>query len=561
MIRNYIIITFRNLRNHKVFSFINMLGLSVGITCCVLLALYIQSEFSYEQHFTEHKNICRVTSTIITADKTLHVPSSSPPVAMTMAREFPEVVNATRVVTQQLADKEFLIRYNEDTYFEQTAYLVDSTFFDVFSYAFEAGNRHTALRDPATVVLSHRTAQKIFGDASPLDELLIIHGGYVADTFRVAGVLAPFESPSQLDAGFYMTMQSGQLGYAINSMTTWAGNNLVISFIQLAPNADVTALEDKLPALLEKYGTEDLQLAGFQKSLHLQPLDDMHLYSKEKFSADFLDMDIGTHGNIQSIYILGSICFFILLIACINFTNLTTAKAAQRAAEVGIRKSLGASRIHLIRQFLGESITLVMLAMILSIGMAQLALPLFNLFTGRHLSIGQHNLGYITLALLGISLLTGVLAGSYPALYLSGFQPIRILKNKHLSGDGGLLRKGLVVFQFIISITLISAIVIIQQQLSYMQQQPLGFNPRHRISIPLRTTEAKTHYKPLKDRLRQLAGVQDVAATNTLPASAIVPNDMLLYTQGNIRENALLHHCLSDFVPGIIWVVYLYGRA
>ena len=545
MLRNYFVIAFRNLLRHKIFSLINILGLAIGITCCMLLALFIQDEFSFEKHFADHQNIYRVTTTIISDQINGKVQRTSPPIAMTMLRELPELESAARLVEMPNVERH-LIRYEDQTLFEKKGYVVDSTFFDVFSYEFAEGDRNTALDGPSAVVLSHDVAHKIFKNRSALDQLISINSGGSTDTFRVTGVLKPYTHKSQLDANFYMCMNSNGIGRYVNSATTWAGQNFVYAFVKLKPNTSIEGLTAKLPAFLHKHAEKDLKELGFQKILSLQPLTDMHLYSFNEFNnAQFGFLDLGASGNITYMYILGSICLFILLIACINFMNLTTAKASQRAGEVGVRKSLGASRLTLVRQFLGESMVIVILAMLLSAVLVQATLPLFNQFTQKELSINLQNIGYVVAAITGISLITGLIAGSYPAFFLSAFSPAAVLKEKHLSGNSSnWLRKSLVVFQFMISITLISSIFIIQKQMNFIQRKSLGFNPEYKITLPMETAEAKQAYLQLKNRLEQLSGVKQVTASSSLPASPVL-NDLLLYPDGSSMEKSHDHFMVN----------------
>lgn len=525
----------RNLSKHKAFSIINISGLAIGISCCVLLALYIKDEVSYERHFEGHERIYRMYSVFTKDGVPESFPRTSPPVALALAEQFPEIESATRVVSPPEVEQH-LLQYKEKTFYEKTGFLVDSTFFDIFSYPFKEGNRFTALDGPSSVVLSSEVASKIFGNDSPLDELIIINSGQSTDTFRITGVLQPFQKPSHLNADFYMGMNSRGWGEYINSVTTWAWQNFIVSYIKLKPNTSVATVEEKIPALMEFHAGNDLKNSGLQKEMGLQPIDDIHLYSDFKNS-----FGLEEPGNILYIYILASIGIFILLLACINFMNLTTAKASQRAGEVGVRKSLGATRQHLVRQFLGESMTIVVAAMILALGFVQLTLPLFNNVTQKTLSIDSSNVFYILGSLLVIGLLTGLVAGSYPAFFLSSFQPAKVLKDKRLSGgSSNLLRKGLVVFQFVISITLISSIVIIQRQLNFIQSKPLGFNPEYRIMIPLRTDEAKRQYLQIKNDFAGIAGIENLSAARSLPSTPML-SDFALYPQGSTMDKAILH--------------------
>ncbi len=542
MLGNYLKIALRNLINHKMFSLINITGLSIGITCCVLLSLYIHDEFAFETHFKDYKNIYRLTTVFNTDQGAEKFPRSSPPIAMTLAREVPEIESATRVVNPPEVEQH-LIRLDDQSFYEKTGYLVDSTFFDVFSYEFREGDPKTALDGRSAVVLSDVLARKIFGHESALEHTLIINSGQSVDTFHVTGVLKPFTSQSQVDADFYMGMNSHGWGDYINGVTTWAGQNFIYTYLKLRNGTPPEAVTDKFPALLDKYGAKDLKEMGIRKSMGLQRLADVHLYSVGEFGGTFSGygyFDLGATGNIMYVYVMGSICLFILLLACINFMNLTTAKASQRAGEVGVRKSLGASRRNLVRQFLGESMTIVALAMIVSLGLVQVVLPLFNEFTHKQLSITANNFGYIAGALVAITVITGLVAGSYPAFFLSSFQPARVLKNRYSSTSSQRLRKVLVIFQFVISISLISSIALIQQQMNYIKSKALGFNPSYRIMLPLRTTEAKSQYVALRNRLKGIAGVHDVAGTTALPSTATV-RDLPLYPEGSNMDKSVLH--------------------
>ena len=543
MLQSYFTIAFRNLLKNKVFSVINIMGLSIGITCCILLTLYILDEFSYERHFKDYQSIYRVTSTLKTDTWTSVLPSSAPPTIPALVREFPEIEVATRVAAPPDVPTHYMT-VGDKSFYENKGYLVDSTFFDVFSYAFAEGNPATALDAPSSVVLSHEVATKFFGGESALDQLIVINSGPFTDTCRITGVLQSFRNPSQIDAGFYMTMKNRGWGPAISGITDWA-QTFIYSFIKLKPGVTSEKLEAGFPAMMARYDAKGMNTLGFNNLPGLQPLKDMHLFSTGRFSNDTAIRDIGTSGNINSVYILGSICLFILLIACINFMNLTTAKAFQRAGEVGIRKTLGANRGMLIRQFLGESLTIVVLAMILSLGLVQVTLPLFNSFAQKDLVIDATNISLILGALAGVSMFTALVAGSYPAFFLSAFQPVRVLRERHFTGNASnVLRKTLVVFQFVVAITLISSIFVIRRQMTYMQEMPLGFAPEYRITIPLQTNEAKAAYLNLKNRYLQLSGVTRVSAASALPASSTI-RGIPLYPSGATAENGKYHYWVS----------------
>jgi putative ABC transport system permease protein len=535
MLKNYFKVALRHLLKNKTFSAINILGLSTGIACCLLLSLYIEDEFSYEKHFKDNERIFRMYTTFIKDGKEESFPRTSPPIAMDLITDIGEVETATRAVTPPEVDVH-LIRYEDNVYHEKSGLLVDSTFFKVFPYTLKEGDITTALDGPSTIVLSEKLASKIFRDKSPLDELLIVNSGRVTDTFRITGVIKETPYHSHVDADFYMSMNCDGWGEWIRSERTWAWNNFVASYLKLRTTEASKAVEEKLPALLERRAGTDLKQAGLAKELHLQPLIDIRLYSD--FSDSFGDTG---SGGVMYVYILGSIGIFILLLACINFMNLTTAKASQRAGEVGIRKSMGAYRSNLIWQFVGESMTIVFISLVLAMTLCLLALPLINDVTDKELSINVTNAGFLIGAMITIGLITGLIAGSYPAFFLSSFDPVKVLKSKNLSSDGSQwLRKGLVVFQFVVTIVLISSILIIQKQLNFINDKPLGFSDEHIVMMPLRNEDAANQFLNLRNSFKQISGVQEVSATSSLPSTPLF-RDWALYPPGSSSEHGQLH--------------------
>lgn len=539
MIKNYFTVALRQLLKNKTFSLINILGLSTGIACCLLLSLYIQDEFSYEKHFTDYDRVYRLCTTFYRDGEPNSFPRTSPPIAMDLLEELPQIESATRVVNPPEVEVH-LIYHGDDVFYEKSGVLVDSTFLRVFPYTLKEGDARTALDAPASILLSEKLATKIFRDKSPLDELLIVNSGRAADTFRVTGVIKQTEYHSHVDADFYMNMNSDGWGEWVLSQTTWAWNNLASGYIKLKPGADPKDINNKFPELIEKYAGADLKNAGLRKEMFVQPLDQVRLYS------DFSDTfgDTGS-GGITYVYILGSIGLFILLLACINFMNLTTAKASQRAGEVGIRKSMGAYRSNLIFQFIGESMIIVFVSLLISVLICTLALPIINEVTGKSLGINTTNIGFIFAALAAIGIVTGLAAGSYPAFFLSAFEPVKVLKSKNLSSDGSQwIRKALVSFQFVITICLVSSILIIHKQINYINDKPLGFDHEQVIMVPLRTEQASNNFVSLKNKFEQISGIEAVSGTTSLPSTTLF-RDFGLYAQGSTMEKAVLHRVVN----------------
>jgi len=531
MLQNYLKIALRNLLRNKISSFINIAGLALGVACCLLLSLYIQDELSYDKHHINPENLYRITTQFESDMGINKLGSSSPPIAMTLMEELSEVESATRALNPP-GVSQYLIRHEDNIFYEPNGLFADSTLFDVLTYEFKEGNPGKALTDANTVVINETLAHKLFGDESALDKSIIISQGGTEDNFKITGVFRE-NSKSHIKANFFMSMLSTGWGAYVRSDAAareWAGQNFVPAYVRLIAGHDKKEVERKMNDLLIKYGGEGMKALGMKKTLGLEPLRDIYLKS-----------DIGQSPRITYLYVIASIAFFILLIACINFMNLSTAKATRRGAEIGIRKVMGAYRSSLIKQLLGEAMVIVIIAILLSIVILQLCLPFFNQVTGKSISFDSENMPFFILVLAVISLATGLIAGSYPAFYLSSFQPAQVLKGKYnLSSTSGWLRQGLVVFQFMIAITLVCGMLVISKQLKFMQEKDLGFDATAKIVLPLRTENAKTQYPGLKKQLENQSLISKVSGAEYLPGSAIL-SDMMYYSEGGNMDKSILH--------------------
>ncbi|HEX7015346.1 MAG TPA: ABC transporter permease [Cyclobacteriaceae bacterium] len=530
MLKNYLKVAVRNLIRTKVFSLINILGLSLGVACCLLLALYVQDEFSYDRHHQRLNDLYRLDTEfegVIGFDK---LGSVSPPITMTLKEELPEVEEAARVVASFSSPD--LIQYGDEKFFEPGGFIADSTLFDVLTYEFLEGNPQKALANANTAVLSETLAKKLFGDESALNKSILITQGGSPVNYKVTGVY--HQANSFLEANFITSMMSEGFGYYVradsNAAYEWGGQNFVQGYLKLAPGHSKADVEKKINDVLVKYGAEDMKALGITKTLFMEPVKDIYLKSA---------VDSGQ--RITHIYIIVSIALFILLLACINFMNLSTAKAAKRAGEIGIRKAMGAFRSSLIRQIMGEALVIVTIAIVLSVLLVQVALPSFNELAGKNISFNNDNSLYFVLALVVLTIVTGIIAGSYPAFYMSSFKPAEVLKGKFSLGTAsGRLRQGLVIFQFVIAIVLICGVFVISRQLSFMKEKDLGFNPEAKIIIPLRTAEAKRQYETLKNKIAQMSTVEAVSA-GSYPPGRQVFNDMVFYRDGGSMETAILN--------------------
>jgi putative ABC transport system permease protein len=449
---------------------------------------------------------------------------------MTLKDELPEIEAAARVVASFSGEN--LIQYEDNKFYESNAYVADSTLFDVLTYEFKEGNPKKALTDANTVVISESLAAKLFRNESALNKSILISQGDAPVNYKITGVYKHHNS--FLNANFITSMMSEGVGEYIRknpeASNEWAGQNFVQAYIKLVPGHSQESVEKKINEVLVKYGSEDMKALGFSKTLFLEPVKDIYLKSP-----------LDKNQRITYIYIIASIALFILLLACINFMNLSTAKATKRASEIGIRKAMGAFRSSLIRLILGEALVIVVIAILISTILVQASLPVFNELSGKNIALNQDNIVYFGIALLILTIITGLVAGSYPAFYMSSFKPAEVLKGKFaLTSTSGTLRQGLVIFQFVVAIALVCGMFVISKQLSFMKEKDLGFNPDAKILIPLRTAEAKQKYESLKTEVEQMSSIKAVSATDYPPGSQIF-NDMAFYLEGSNMDNAILN--------------------
>ncbi|HQW92203.1 MAG TPA: ABC transporter permease [Ferruginibacter sp.] len=537
MIKTYFKIAWNNLKKNKIFSFINIFGLSVGLASCMLITLYILNEISYDRYQHKGDQIYQLGTTFIKQGEEMHMPNTPAPMVQAMQMEFPEVEQTARLMGLFAEDKT-LMQYKEKngeprSFYETKGYLADSTFFRMFTYHFTEGNPVTALNEPKTVVLSEEIAKKLFGDQPALNKLVHISSSTNGDNdFLVTGVFKPYDKPSHIDGRFFLSVKGGDIEeYIKENGANFANNNMFFSYLQLKPGSDIKNLQAKFPAFIDKYAGKDLKAQGYGKKQFLTALKDIHLRSG-------MDKNVTPSGSKTYLYILASIAFFTLLIACINFMNLSTARSSKRSAEVGIRKVLGAEKGSLVRQFLGESVFMSLIAFVFAFTLTELLLPAFNSVSGKNLSLSFSQDSLIIAVFFLLSVITGLFAGSYPAFYLSSFKPISVLKGRLSNSLAAVsLRKGLVVFQFIISVVLIIASVVITNQMHYLRSADLGFEKERQVIIPLRSGTAKNMYASYKNELTKLSQIRSVGASLYNPG-IFNPSDNLIYKEGQTMNDA-----------------------
>ena len=498
MIKNYLRVAFRNLWRHKGFSFLNIMGLTIGMSACFLVFLYVKFELSYDDFHSKGNRIYRIVTDIVNPSETLHFSVAAPAMPVAAKRDFPEIEKAVRFDPGSM-----LVRRGDLKFQEDNMASADSTFFEVFDFPLLKGDPVKALREPYSVVLSETAAKKYFGSADPMGQHLYLTGDNNLGT--VTGVMKDMPENTELKADLLVASYSGAADS--NRDKNWGGFG-DFSYFLLKPNTDAHALEKKFPRFLENHIGKFMKDQNQTYTYLLEPLKDVYLKSTRGGTAS---------GSLTNVYVFSIVGVFILLIAGINFVNLTTARSTERAREVGIRKVIGAERGQLTGQFLGESVILCLIAFLLSVVLCAVLLPSFNFLAGKTVSTGIfHHPGYIGILFL-IGLGIGLLAGIYPALVLSAFQPIIVLKGRFATGMRGLLlRKGLVVSQFTISIGLIVATLLVGFQLNFMRHQELGFDKDQELVLD---THGDDHRDALKEDLRGLPGVISVAMSSSTPGN------------------------------------------
>jgi putative ABC transport system permease protein len=422
-----------------------------------------------------------------------------------------------------------MLRYKDKSFYEKDAVYVDSTFFDVFAYHFINGNpTHNILAEPYTVVLLKPVADKLFGTEDPINKVISIDDGYGKHDFKVTGVVDESLGKSHIKANIFMTMRSGGMGEYTANNNVWSGNNFTDSYVKLRADANANAFEKKLPAFLNKYGGDEMKRVGMTKQLHLQPVTAVH-------TTTGYENEISKTVSPSFLYILLLIAVLIQVIACINFMNLSTARASKRAKEVGIRKVVGAGTSDLIKQFLGESFLLALIGVIIALPLLYLALPYLNQITQTDIQLSFFKDYRLWLILVSLILITGLAAGSYPAFYLSAFKAIKVIKGNftsHVSAAG--IRRSLVVFQFVLSIVLITGIIVIYSQLNYIKNKDLGFEKDQKLVFSFYTSDSQGKMRDFANDLRQLAEVKAVSKANYYLSQFILQDHGVFTAGGNM---------------------------
>ncbi|ALJ00814.1 ABC transporter permease [Rufibacter tibetensis] len=529
MFKNYFKVAYRNLLRYKGFSFINIAGLALGLTACLLIGLFVHDELQYDKFLPEGKRVYRVYDNVTTDDGTDQVASVPPMFGTTMVNDLPETETVVRILMQQW-DAQSLVEAGEKRMYETGGLDADPTFFQVFPLNFIYGSPEKALDDPTSIVISDKFSKKVFGNIDPVGKKVSIN----KNPFIVKGV---FETNPKFHLPINYIRNMAIFQFPAERMQSW-GWQQFYTYVKVKPGADPQLLQSKLRGVVKKQIDKDNN-RPFNYEPVLQPLHEVHLYS-----ASF-KFDQSLRGNITYVKALSIIAVFILLIACFNFVNLATAKSLQRAKEVGVRKTIGASRKQLLLQFLSETLLLTLISVVFAAALTSLLLPSLNAFTEKEMTFNIFNRPELLLLLGVLVLVVGVLAGLYPALVLSGFKPVSVLKGAVVS-DGGpgktpWLRHGLIVVQFALSIFLIICALVVYQQVSFLHNKDLGFNKDQIMFFPMRGQNMDKNYETFKTELTKSPAIASVSIGYGFPGDATAGDGIEVIKNGERVHHSVTH--------------------
>jgi len=514
MFKNFLTTAFRNIARYKGFAIVNIAGLTLGLTSSLLIGLFVWDEFQYDKSIPNEENVFRIANHYTNTEESSDRAIGPPMFAVTLAREFPEIEAVTRVM--MLPDTKRLFEAGEKKFYEQSGYFVDSTFFQVFGIHFIHGTPVNSLNRINNIVLSSEMAERIFGKENPVGKQLMQD----KQPYVVTGV---FEKDPTFHLQFNYLIPQAAVSVPAERMQSWTWQQFY-TYAKVRKGADVSALQTRFQKLVKERSAPFLKDVNGNHQPFFQPLADIHLHS-----AGF-KFDVAGHGNITYVRALSIIAIFILLIACFNFINLATAKSLQRAKEVGVRKSIGADRTQLLLQFTGETVLFSYISVLLSFLLTALLLPLLNQFTGKHISSLILLQPAMLLLMMLLGLVTGIIAGFYPAWVLSAFQPVKVLKGS-VSGEAspggvGWLRQTLVVIQFTLSALLMISAIIVFKQVTYLHRKDLGFNKEQLMFFPMRSDSMFHNTEAFKNRLLELPGVSSVSIGYGFPGDAVAGDEI-----------------------------------
>lgn len=478
MLKNYLTIALRNLLRHRIYAIINIVGMAIGLATCILMVRYIQDELSVDGWHTHKDRIYRVLRETKSGGTSNYGPNTSGALARTLKQDFPEVEKSTRLWPWFVT-----VKYNEKS-FELSACVADPEFFEIFDFPFVKGSLETAFPDPNAIAITESMAQRLFGNEDPIGKAITIESKHLGGERTITAVLKDVPQNTTINFDYVSTSVFSE--GSRNAWENWRktdGWRPTHTYFRLQKGASINTLQAKMPDFIKRHMGTDIQISN---AYHLQPFTEIYLYSQQ-------DYNLNWYGDINRVYQFGAIALFVLAIGCINFTNLTTARSVKRAREIGMRKVSGAYRSQIAGQFIGESILTTLFALVIAFLIVHLILPDFNAFFNKQLTFDIFTEPTLGLSLLAIAIIVGILAGLYPALFLSAFDPTETLKGSvHKSARGQWLRKSLVVIQFAISVMLIVGTGVVYQQLSFIQNKRLGYNMEQVVVMPIFWTDQET---------------------------------------------------------------------
>jgi putative ABC transport system permease protein len=536
MLKNYFKTAIRNLLRYKGFTIINIASLAIGITGCLVIALFVWDELKFDKFFKGHENVYRIYNSSTDKNGTRTLANTPPMFATYLKQQYPEVENTLRIF---MSRGKFLFEVQEKANFEDKGMYVEGSFFDLFPLKFVAGDPKTALAEPNTVVITEDVAKRYFGTSQAIDKTIYID----KDTFAVKGVLAPFPKHFHLDFNYLMSFSSVNIPAERMERWTW---QQFFTYIKVKPATNALQLENKFQAAVVKETSSKTQEAGFTFIPHFQQLQDIHLKS-----SDFV-YDNAVRGNEMYVNGLSIIALFVLAIACFNFVNLATARSFRRAKEIGVRKVVGADRKQLIGQFTGETIFLSIISIVIATVATLILIPFVNDFTGKSISFNPITNPLLGLLLLAASVIIGVLAGIYPALVLSGFEPVKVLKGMKLSAGNNShtawLRQGLVIVQFALSALLIVSTTIVYRQITFLHNKDLGFNKEQVLFFDIRGDVAQ-NIETFKNELKTSPNIISATSGYGLPGDQFAGDGVIVPSiDGEKRQTNSLFIVDHDYI-------------
>jgi putative ABC transport system permease protein len=505
MLKNYIKTALRNIRRNKLYSVLNIAGLAIGVTCCLLILLYVQDELSYDRFHDKADRIFRVNTIIDLKDRHMNFASTAHVQGPMFKDEFPEIENYVRF---NYYGSRRVIQYEDRSFTEEKFIWVDNSIFEVFSFKLLKGNPEDALVEPNTVVITEEMAEKYFGKEDPIGKNLRIHNETL---YMVTGVMENVPMNSHFRPDFFASFSTLELEPTGNPAEDLMSNIDYLTFVLLREGTDYKQLEGKFEGFVERHLGPLLEAFEGKASYELDPLPRIYLHSERQGELE-------RTGDIAYIYLFSGIGLFILLLACLNFMNLSTARSANRAKEVGLRKVVGAQRRQLIRQFIGESMILTIIAFFIALLFVAISMPVFNSISGKVLTMEYFIKLQFVGGFIGLFILVSLIGGSYPAFFLSAFRPVEVLQGRLKRGaKSSVLRVTLVSLQFTVSIVLIIGTLLVDKQLNFVRNRKLGYDKDHVIALRIRNEETQKKYEAIKNELLRHSNILSVTASSSLP--------------------------------------------